>query len=452
MFFEDEDKDPSKGMDDYDLDFEDNQAVSWDNLLEDGEQPQDTLDASVGVDNLLLEDDQSFDNLISGSPPNVGGNGYSTMSVDDESDFEVSNGDDDLEDVGVAQPYMEQETPVQQYEAPYIQTQAPDESMYQQTAPPTQQYQASAEQQYEDEQAYDDEYSQKGIPAGSFTNEGGSAPEKKDNSAMLGVLAAVVVIAVLIVVGVTVVPQFLPGANTTMGDANDLASVDQTEQVAPSDDSALDAPEEPDAMGPPADDAAANPTAATETAPVAATSVPNLPTEAGVKPGVSKVVDNKVAKKDEPGRGKVILPVVNTGRANPFTPVASVNNLGFMINPKMDIPEPPTEFGDLVQELDKLQEITVSGILYDSSKPSAIVRVGKVDYFVQKGDKIDGYIVADISRAAVVIKEGANAYRAEIGQTFAKNGPIKGQVSTGGSVQRQYVSPEDVNVSSRSSY
>ena len=62
--------------------------------------------------------------------------------------------------------------------------------------------------------------------------------------------------------------------------------------------------------------------------------------------------------------------------------------------------------------------ISVSGIMYDEVKPSAIITYQQNDYFVQKGDRLDDFKVEEIARNHVAISQGANVYRASIGEAF----------------------------------
>lgn len=56
--------------------------------------------------------------------------------------------------------------------------------------------------------------------------------------------------------------------------------------------------------------------------------------------------------------------------------------------------------------------------MFDPSSPSAILKFDGNDYFVQKGDKIDTYTVKQITKDYVQIANGANVYKAYVGEAF----------------------------------
>ena len=62
--------------------------------------------------------------------------------------------------------------------------------------------------------------------------------------------------------------------------------------------------------------------------------------------------------------------------------------------------------------------IAVSGIMYDETKPSAIITYDNNDYFVQKGDRLDEYRVLDITKTYVTMAYNKNVYKANIGEEF----------------------------------
>lgn len=473
MFFEeDDDKDTSRNMDDHDLDFEGEDSVSWDKLLEetDAQQPEEVTGQIP--DDLLLGDNQPFDNLADEQSLGVNAGAAEEYLQDLEVDAPTDEYAFDLltEEPASAQSFAQEP----EYENPAFEqpSDAFEEQQETSQAEPVQyfeplEHQAATTHQTEqpdeeyDAQSYDyDEITtgsqgpqqpqpEKGIPAASLMEGDSKGAPKKNNAILLGILiaaAAVTVVVAVLLFGKDFIPGFA-GAST--GDADDLLNADIP--VAQDIDANGAAVPSDDPMAPPTDgqDPAAS-------APAQQVTADNAEAAGGapIQPGVSKKVEDKGAAKDpktakaEPGRGKVLLPVVNTGRPNPFTPLVKYNTLGFIAKPNLPIPEPMTELGNLTDVLDKLQQITVSGILYDSIKPSAIIKVSNVDYFVQKGDKVDGYVVADITQTTVTIKDGGNTYRASIGQAFSGTEALKGQVSAGGkATPRQYVSDKDTGIS-----
>lgn len=135
-----------------------------------------------------------------------------------------------------------------------------------------------------------------------------------------------------------------------------------------------------------------------------------------VKPDEQKLLEKKKNEK------KQVINVIPTGRTNPFMPISkyvSVNipqtNLDY---DHSGIPKPPEGYGEQKEPITKLMSITVSGIMYDEIKPSAIITFDDNDYFVQKGDKLDDYRIVDIARNYVTVGLGKNIYRANIGEEF----------------------------------
>ena len=82
------------------------------------------------------------------------------------------------------------------------------------------------------------------------------------------------------------------------------------------------------------------------------------------------------------------------------------------------IPKPPEEYGAKDNEAVKMLSISVSGIMYDDVKPSAIITYDNNDYFVQRGDKLNDYRVIDIGKNFVLISYGRNTYKANVGEEF----------------------------------
>ena len=112
-----------------------------------------------------------------------------------------------------------------------------------------------------------------------------------------------------------------------------------------------------------------------------------------------------------------------TLRTNPFKPpVISpkedksyelLNTTGF------EIIEPPAE-SEADENLTLLLQTQISGILYDSESPSAIVNLNGKDQFVKTGDVISGYKIQSITKDKVQISYKNNTYVASVGQLFTK--------------------------------
>ena len=93
-------------------------------------------------------------------------------------------------------------------------------------------------------------------------------------------------------------------------------------------------------------------------------------------------------------------------------------------------------------------QTTISGIMFDTFAPSAIISVEGQDHLVRKGDRINGYKVLDITKNRVVVQNGTNIYRATVGETLtAKNeGLIFNNVDN---LQRKFAgarAPEDTQM------
>lgn len=170
--------------------------------------------------------------------------------------------------------------------------------------------------------------------------------------------------------------------------------------------------------------------------------------DANVSPNEQgKKIEDKKAEAKKSEDKKAVLTVVSGGRSNPFVPIGNINLAGFATIPDIDIASPPSDYGN-AEDVQKLMSITVSGILYDKVKPSAIINVSGSDYFVQRGDKVDNYIVTAITPTNVTISSGKNTYRAGVGQYF-DDGKISGQTTYANNkfgASRQYTTANDIQV------
>lgn len=139
--------------------------------------------------------------------------------------------------------------------------------------------------------------------------------------------------------------------------------------------------------------------------------------------------DVKAEEKKEEEK-KQIVKVIPTGRPNPFMPIAKYAKTDIpdaqILYDKSGIPKPPEEYGIQEQETVQLMTIAVSGIMYDSVKPSAIITYDNNDYFVQKGDRLDNYRIVEIAKNYVTIAYGNNTYRANIGEEFKISSRFEG--------------------------
>ena len=130
-------------------------------------------------------------------------------------------------------------------------------------------------------------------------------------------------------------------------------------------------------------------------------------------------------KPDEPEKEdkKQVISIVPTGRINPFLPLQKYMQIEdtsetIVQYDKAGIPTPPLQIEEKNEDAEKMLTISVSGIMYDNVKPSAIITLDDNDYFVQKGDKLDEYKVIEIGRNYVTIALGKNLYKANVGEEF----------------------------------
>lgn len=110
-------------------------------------------------------------------------------------------------------------------------------------------------------------------------------------------------------------------------------------------------------------------------------------------------------------------------RLNPFKPLesiskkldgyAKINNIDF------EILEPPVKSVP-DENLTRLLQTQISGILYDDEKPAAIVNLNGTDQFVKVGDVVSGYKVEKITRKQVQISYKSNTYIASVGELFTR--------------------------------
>lgn len=130
---------------------------------------------------------------------------------------------------------------------------------------------------------------------------------------------------------------------------------------------------------------------------------------------------NKVTAKSAENSGDKMVTVslaTNIGRANPFVPAVAVSSYSQMPKaPGLSYPAPPTEIIPNESAI-KLMETTISGIMYDSLSPSAIISVEGQDHLVRKGDRINGYKIVNITKDRVIVQNGTNVYRATVGETL----------------------------------
>lgn len=114
---------------------------------------------------------------------------------------------------------------------------------------------------------------------------------------------------------------------------------------------------------------------------------------------------------------KVLIPVVASGRSNPFLPAGE--NIAVSSLPQFTI-LPPPDGGATNADAVSVMGTTISGILYDKYSPSAIITISGTDYLVKSGDVVNNYRVLAINKDQVVVQLGKNIYKAGVGQVLTE--------------------------------
>ena len=130
---------------------------------------------------------------------------------------------------------------------------------------------------------------------------------------------------------------------------------------------------------------------------------------------LKKQIDEAKNKQFGFGAKRVTIPVAAGGRVDPFVPYGE--KVAQMEAPKFDLIAPPSEIPVEDPALTDVVQTKISGIMYDGSRPSAIVNIGGVDYLVHKGDAVNGYQIMDITKNSVTIKYNSNIYQATVGES-----------------------------------
>ncbi|MBQ8168265.1 MAG: hypothetical protein IJY61_01485 [Candidatus Gastranaerophilales bacterium] len=117
-----------------------------------------------------------------------------------------------------------------------------------------------------------------------------------------------------------------------------------------------------------------------------------------------------------------IMVVYNkAARLNPFKPPVVDNSqyASDLNNTEFEIIEPPTaSVPD--ENLTRLLQTQISGILYDEESPSAIVNLNGLDQFVKAGDVVAGYTIDSITKDKVQVSYKNNSYVASVGELFTR--------------------------------
>lgn len=145
-----------------------------------------------------------------------------------------------------------------------------------------------------------------------------------------------------------------------------------------------------------------------------------------------KKADSQKEKRIGLGNNSVVIPVSSGGRSDPFVPFGQ--NVVASSAPKFDIVAPPLEIPEADPMVDKIMDFKLSGILFDSVRPSAILNIDGTEQLVHKGDVVMGYRILNITRKTVVVKYGSNTYEVSAGQSIEQGVNI----NSNSSLSRQF--------------
>lgn len=130
------------------------------------------------------------------------------------------------------------------------------------------------------------------------------------------------------------------------------------------------------------------------------------------------------SSKMQPGSSMVTMAVEDVGRLDPFLPANSssigVSGDDYLGSQAALLPPPQTITVDTTAT--EVIGTKVSGIMYDTFNPSAIINISGSDYLVRTGDMINGYKVLAIAREVVTVQNGENIYKAGVGELFTGEG------------------------------
>lgn len=135
--------------------------------------------------------------------------------------------------------------------------------------------------------------------------------------------------------------------------------------------------------------------------------------------------DTQIITKRSSGN-MVTVSVEDLGRADPFLPSneivsANVSAANAHAIANIDLLPPPESITVDSTAVDVIST-KVSGIMYDRFNPSAILNISGSDYLVRTGDVINNYKVLSIGKENVTVQNGANVYKAGVGELFTGEG------------------------------
>lgn len=136
-----------------------------------------------------------------------------------------------------------------------------------------------------------------------------------------------------------------------------------------------------------------------------------------IAPDDVSIVADQTAK----NQNMVSMSVENIGRSDPFLPAGEA--VVSKPKPKYSFDLlPPPESITVDTTATEVISTKVSGIMYDRFNPSAILNISGSDYLVRTGDVINNYKVLSIGRDQVTVQNGANIYKAGVGEMFTGEG------------------------------
>ena len=141
------------------------------------------------------------------------------------------------------------------------------------------------------------------------------------------------------------------------------------------------------------------------------------------KPGEGITESDLFADQNSQENDSIMVVYNKAVRQNPFKPPVVVDSANTpyetINNTQFEIIEPPTaSVPD--ENLSKLLQTQISGIMYDPVSPAAIVNLNGIDHFVKVGDVIAGYKIEKITKDKVQISYKSNNYVASVGELFTK--------------------------------
>lgn len=136
-----------------------------------------------------------------------------------------------------------------------------------------------------------------------------------------------------------------------------------------------------------------------------------------IAPDDVSIVADQTAKNSS----MVAMSVEDMGRSDPFLPEHENSDYRPKTKYGFDL-LPPPETITVDTTATEVISTKVSGIMYDRFNPSAILNISGSDYLVRTGDVINSYKVLSIGKDQVTVQNGANVYKAGVGELFTGEG------------------------------